>query len=146
MAHHIFLKKNTVRVSHRTKHSSTRNHHHKTLKIILCSWLSHLQTTQMFLLIFCATIVFSLTAFPDTPPYVVFPSFPTAGQALPLELRPIRPETVLMAVTPSAPPSLAALRGNENEEKVMIKRREMKLLRSYNTGFSEYETTIMHWH
>ena len=47
-------------------------------------------------------------AFPDSPPYVVFSSLPTAGQALELPFSPMRPETVLMAVTPSAPPSLAA--------------------------------------
>merc|ERR1719468_866138 len=45
------------------------------------------------------------TALPLTPPYVVFFSLPTLGQALPLALRPMRPDTVLMAVTPSAPHS-----------------------------------------
>merc|ERR1719468_629246 len=49
------------------------------------------------------------TALPLTPPYVVFFSLPMLGQALPLALSPMRPDTVLMAVTPSAPPSLAAL-------------------------------------
>ena len=45
-----------------------------------------------------------LTAFPLTPPYVVRFSNPTAGHACPLELSPIKPDTVLIAVTPSAPP------------------------------------------
>merc|ERR1719384_47086 len=48
------------------------------------------------------------TALPLTPPYVVFFSLPMLGQALPLALSPMRPDTVLMAVTPSAPPSWAA--------------------------------------
>lgn len=41
---------------------------------------------------------------PDTPPYVVLFPRPTAGQGVPSALSPIRPETVLVAVTPSAPP------------------------------------------
>ena len=45
------------------------------------------------------------TALPLTPPYVVFFCIPTAGQAWPFEFRPIKPDTVLIAVTPSAPPS-----------------------------------------
>ena len=45
-----------------------------------------------------------LMALPDTPPYVVRFSFPTAGQALPSPFKPIRPETVFVAVTPSAFP------------------------------------------
>ena len=45
-----------------------------------------------------------LMALPDTPPYVVFFCLPTAGQALELAFSPIRPETVLVAVTPSALP------------------------------------------
>merc|ERR1719480_766779 len=40
---------------------------------------------------------------------VGFTALPLLGQAFPLALRPMRPDTVLMAVTPSAPPSLAAL-------------------------------------
>ena len=44
------------------------------------------------------------TALPLTPPYVVRFSFPTAGHAWPFEFRPIKPDTVLIAVTPSAPP------------------------------------------
>ena len=50
----------------------------------------------------------NLIAFPETPPYVVLCASPTAGQATPLDWSPMRPDTVLMAVTPSAPPSLAA--------------------------------------
>ena len=45
------------------------------------------------------------TALPETPPYVVLFSLPTAGQGLALAFNPIRPDTVLMAVTPSAPPT-----------------------------------------
>lgn len=41
---------------------------------------------------------------PDTPPYVVRWPAPTFGQGLPSAFSPIRPETVLVAVTPSAPP------------------------------------------
>ena len=43
-------------------------------------------------------------AFPDIPPYVVRLAFPTAGQAVLFPFSPIRPETVLVAVTPSAFP------------------------------------------
>ncbi len=43
-------------------------------------------------------------ALPDTPPYVVLLSFPTFGQAVESCLIPIRPLTVFVAVTPSAPP------------------------------------------
>ena len=43
---------------------------------------------------------------PDMPPYVVFFSLPTEGQAEPSVLIPIRPDTVLIAVTPSAPPGV----------------------------------------
>lgn len=50
-----------------------------------------------------------LMAVPDTPPYVVRLPAPTAGQGVPSAFNPMRPETVLVAVTPSAPPSLAAL-------------------------------------
>lgn len=46
-----------------------------------------------------------LTAFPLIPPQVVLFSTPMAGQASPFVLRPIKPDTVLIAVTPSAPPS-----------------------------------------
>lgn len=48
-------------------------------------------------------------ALPDTPPYVVIFWAPTAGQAVASDLSPIRPLIVLMAVTPVAPPSLAAI-------------------------------------
>lgn len=41
---------------------------------------------------------------PDTPPYVVRFPIPTAGQGVPSAFKPMRPETVLVAVTPSAPP------------------------------------------
>lgn len=41
---------------------------------------------------------------PDTPPYVVFFPSPTAGQGVPSALSSISPDTVLVAVTPSAPP------------------------------------------
>lgn len=41
---------------------------------------------------------------PDTPPYVVSLFFPTLGQGVPSALSPIIPETVLVAVTPLAPP------------------------------------------
>lgn len=41
---------------------------------------------------------------PDIPPYVVRLSAPTFGQGVPSAFSPIRPETVLVAVTPSAPP------------------------------------------
>jgi hypothetical protein len=45
-----------------------------------------------------------LMALPETPPYVVNFSFPTAGQASEFDFRPIKPDTVLVAVTPSASP------------------------------------------
>ena len=45
-----------------------------------------------------------LTAFPDTPPYVVLFSTPTLGHALASLFTVIIPDTVFMAVTPSAPP------------------------------------------
>mmetsp|Transcript_28543 Transcript_28543/g.67489 ORF Transcript_28543/g.67489 Transcript_28543/m.67489 type:complete len:311 (+) Transcript_28543:187-1119(+) len=51
------------------------------------------------------------TALPLTPPYVVYlgpVGAPTPGQGDALELSPMRPDTVLMAVTPEAPPSQAA--------------------------------------
>ncbi len=41
---------------------------------------------------------------PDTPPYVVRLPRPMPGQGEPSALSPISPETVLVAVTPSAPP------------------------------------------
>ena len=41
---------------------------------------------------------------PDTPPYVVLFPVPMPGQGLPSAFRPISPDTVLVAVTPSAPP------------------------------------------
>lgn len=41
---------------------------------------------------------------PDTPPYVVLSPAPTAGQGVPSAFSPISPDTVLVAVTPSAPP------------------------------------------
>lgn len=41
---------------------------------------------------------------PDTPPYVVWLPVPTLGQGEPSAFSPIKPETVLVAVTPSAPP------------------------------------------
>lgn len=41
---------------------------------------------------------------PDTPPYVVLSPAPTAGQDVPSAFSPISPDTVLVAVTPSAPP------------------------------------------
>lgn len=41
---------------------------------------------------------------PDTPPYVVLSPTPTAGQGVPSAFSPISPDTVLVAVTPSAPP------------------------------------------
>lgn len=41
---------------------------------------------------------------PDTPPYVVLSPRPTAGQGVLSALSPISPDTVLVAVTPSAPP------------------------------------------
>lgn len=46
------------------------------------------------------------TAFPETPPYVVRLSRPTPGQGSPFPLRPMRPERVLVAVTPSAFPKI----------------------------------------
>lgn len=42
---------------------------------------------------------------PDTPPYVVRLPRPMPGQGEPSALSPISPETVLVAVTPSAPPA-----------------------------------------
>eukprot|EP01137_Pigoraptor_chileana_P009089 Opistho-2@56828 len=48
-------------------------------------------------------------ALPETPPYVVFFSAPTAGHADALDLTPISPDTVLVAVAPDAPPSCAAI-------------------------------------
>lgn len=61
----------------------------------------------------CLTNAIALTAFkaigrmafPETPPYVVLWSFPTFGHAVVSCLIPIRPLTVFVAVTPSAPPS-----------------------------------------
>mmetsp|Transcript_11752 Transcript_11752/g.29696 ORF Transcript_11752/g.29696 Transcript_11752/m.29696 type:complete len:203 (+) Transcript_11752:932-1540(+) len=47
-------------------------------------------------------------ALPDMPPYVVRFSLPTAGHALLSPCTPISVDTVLMAVTPDAPPSCAA--------------------------------------
>ena len=45
-------------------------------------------------------------ALPDTPPYVVRRSTPTFGHATAsVDRIPIRPDTVLVAVTPSAPPA-----------------------------------------
>ncbi len=49
-----------------------------------------------------------LVALPETPPYVVLCATPTAGQASVEGLTCMRPDIVLMAVTPVAPPSLAA--------------------------------------
>lgn len=43
-------------------------------------------------------------AFPDMPPYVVRPSSPTDGQAVPFERKFISVDTVFVAVTPSALP------------------------------------------
>lgn len=43
-------------------------------------------------------------AFPDTPPYVVRFSTPTAGHGTPFAFNDIKPLTVLMAETPSAFP------------------------------------------
>jgi hypothetical protein len=43
-------------------------------------------------------------AFPDIPPYVVDLLRPTAGQGMALLCNPINPDTVLIAVTPSALP------------------------------------------
>ena len=51
-----------------------------------------------------ARSVIGLMALPDTPPYVVFCSLPIAGHATDDPLKPINPDTVLVAVTPSAPP------------------------------------------
>lgn len=41
---------------------------------------------------------------PDMPPYVVLSAPPTAGQGVLSAFSPISPDTVLVAVTPSAPP------------------------------------------
>ena len=41
---------------------------------------------------------------PDMPPYVVLSPPPTAGQGVLSAFSPISPDTVLVAVTPSAPP------------------------------------------
>lgn len=41
---------------------------------------------------------------PDMPPYVVLSPRPTAGQGVLSAFSPISPDTVLVAVTPSAPP------------------------------------------
>mmetsp|Transcript_27773 Transcript_27773/g.41074 ORF Transcript_27773/g.41074 Transcript_27773/m.41074 type:complete len:266 (+) Transcript_27773:711-1508(+) len=49
-----------------------------------------------------------LMALPLTPPYVVRCSLPTLGQAVPSGVKCIKPDTVLVAVTPVAPPSCAA--------------------------------------
>ena len=46
-----------------------------------------------------------LIALPDTPPYVVNFSRPTAGHGVASALSPISPDTVLTAATPSAPPT-----------------------------------------
>lgn len=45
-----------------------------------------------------------LIALPDTPPYVLSFSRPTAGHGVASALNPISPDTVLIAATPSAPP------------------------------------------
>ena len=45
-----------------------------------------------------------LIALPDTPPYVLSFSRPTAGHGVAFAVSPISPDTVLMAATPSAPP------------------------------------------
>lgn len=45
-----------------------------------------------------------LVALPDTPPYVVNLSAPTAGHGSPFEFNPINPEIVLIAATPLALP------------------------------------------
>lgn len=46
-----------------------------------------------------------LVAFPDTPPYVVRFSVPIAGHGVPSGFSDIKPDTVLMAETPSALPN-----------------------------------------
>jgi hypothetical protein len=45
-----------------------------------------------------------LIALPDTPPYVLSLSRPTAGHGVASAFNPISPDTVLIAATPSAPP------------------------------------------
>jgi len=45
-----------------------------------------------------------LIALPDTPPYVLSFSRPTAGHGVASALNPISPDTVLIAATPLAPP------------------------------------------
>ena len=45
-------------------------------------------------------------AFPDTPPYVVRLACPTPGHGVAPPFRCISPETVFVAVTPSAPPGI----------------------------------------
>lgn len=47
-----------------------------------------------------------LVAFPDTPPYVVSLSIPTAGHGSPREFNPIKPDIVFIADTPSALPKI----------------------------------------
>lgn len=57
---------------------------------------------------------------PDTPPYVVRCPRPMEGQGVPSALSPISPDTVLVAVTPSAPPVWRlqwVTRKNPNETK-----------------------------
>lgn len=52
----------------------------------------------------CTILYHMCVHLPDIPPYVVRFSKPTLGQGEPSALSPIKPETVLVAVTPSAPP------------------------------------------
>lgn len=59
---------------------------------------------NIFAMLLTAFNPMGLVALPETPPYVVSFLTPTAGHGLPAAFRPIRPETVLMADTPSALP------------------------------------------
>lgn len=82
-----------------------------------------------------------LVAFPDTPPYVVRFSVPTAGHGVPSGFKDINPETVLMAETPSALP-IAMHHNNMHEnfsEKNLIK------FRTFVGGFSDRHNVSNIW-
>lgn len=60
-----------------------------------------------FLIAVIALRAMGLVAFPETPPYVVRFSAPTAGHGSPFAFSDIKPETVLIAETPSALPEIS---------------------------------------
>ena len=62
-----------------------------------------------------------LMALPDTPPYVVRFSLPTAGHAVPSPFKCIRPDTVFVAVQPSAPPKIRHMGCSKWQERMQQK-------------------------